>query len=69
MRPDEQFWMVWNPEGHAPTVAHDSEYSALREAERLARSHMGLRFYVLHGVTYVERNDVRVVDLPVPIPF
>lgn len=69
MRPDEQFWMVWNPEGNAPTVPHESEYSARREAERLARGHMGQRFYVLHCDTYIERNDVRVVDLPVPIPF
>lgn len=66
---DEQFWMVWNPEGNAPTMPHDSESAARREAERLARNHIGQRFYVLHGDFYVERNDVHRVDLPMPIPF
>lgn len=66
---DEQFWMVWNPEGNAPTMPHDSEAGAIREAERLARAHMGQRFYVLHGDSYVERNDLQHVNLPMPIPF
>lgn len=49
---DEEFWMVFNPNGPrggVPTCRHDSERSATNEAERLARLHPGEAFYVLRA--------------------
>lgn len=54
------FWLVWNPDGHAPTVQHGSAEAAQREAERLARTNPGQRFYVLEPVAMIERSDVRI---------
>lgn len=45
-----QFWMVWSPQGSAPTVRHLNPDSALAEAKRLAMTHRGREFYVLHSV-------------------
>lgn len=58
-----QFWMVWNPQGHSPTVKHESEESAAREAERLARSNRGQSFYVLEAVQLRIVDDMRRVNL------
>lgn len=46
----EKFWMVWNPNGRAPTYRHDSKESATREAERLARANPEQTFIVLKAV-------------------
>lgn len=47
MREQPQFWMVWNPEGRAPTYRHETGESARDEAKRLARIHPGQTFVVL----------------------
>lgn len=53
------FWMVWNPQGRAPTFKHQSAESASREAERLARLMPGTEFHVLMSVA-----DVRLEPQP-----
>ncbi|WP_325437580.1 hypothetical protein [Pseudomonas nitroreducens] len=50
------FWMVWNPEAYAPSVRHPTWKSAEAEAERLARSNPGQRFYILQA-TQIRRVD------------
>ena len=46
---NEIFWMVWCPQGHAPTAKHDTEARAIAEAERLARANPERQFYVLQA--------------------
>lgn len=45
-----KFWMVWNPDGRAPTRMHGTRETADAEAERLARSCPGNTFFVLKAV-------------------
>lgn len=45
-----RFWMVWSPQGRAPTMKHWTRDDADREALRLASSNPGLEFYVLKAV-------------------
>ena len=68
------FWMVWNPQGHAPTKDHGTKASAEREAERLARLNRGQRFIVLQSVSERVVDDVQVIvhvsdDVDSQIPF
>lgn len=65
---EREFWVVWNPNGGNPTVRHDSEQSALQEAERLARTSYG-EFYVLHATSRSKRVDVSTVRLGPDLPF
>lgn len=55
------FWLVWNPQGHAPTRDHGSKASADREAERLARANRGQRFIVLQSVGECVVDDVQFI--------
>ena len=55
---DKQFWLVWNPQGHSPTVKHPMIYQAKAEAERLARDNPGQKFYVLSAVGMCEYQAV-----------
>lgn len=41
------FYLIWNPEGRAPTFRHATAASAKAEAERLSRAHPNQSFYVL----------------------
>jgi hypothetical protein len=59
----KQFWMVWNPAGHAPVYKHDTEDSAVREAERLARANRYEQFYVLEAISLRCVDDMRRVEL------
>lgn len=43
------FYMVYSPEGGAPTMQHYSYSDAKQEAERLARKHPGRQFYLLES--------------------
>ena len=52
------FWLVWNPQGRAPTRQHANEGLAQMEAERLAREVPGHQFYVLQPIMVVERQDI-----------
>lgn len=58
MADDEQFWLVWNEAGHAPTFKHKHPESAEKEAERLARLYPGQSFHVLALSGTVEVNPV-----------
>lgn len=56
------FWMV---HGVGPsTHRHATESAAIAEAERLARTSPGIRFYVLHATAYAVREGTRYVLLP-----
>lgn len=67
MKPEEQFWMVWNLARRPPTVTYTDGRSAQLEAERLAHANPGERFYVVKGLRYVEvAKPVSVVELPQP---
>jgi len=47
---DGKFWMVWSPQGRAPTKAHRSYDDAAKEASRLARSQADSIFVVLEAL-------------------
>ena len=51
---ESRFWLVWRPDGNAPTFRHLSEEGANAEAWRLARMNPGKRFFVLLAVSVVE---------------
>lgn len=67
------FWMVWSPQGHAPTRDHPTRQHAEREADRLARLNRGQRFIVLQSVSERVVDDVHVIahvpDEADDIPF
>jgi hypothetical protein len=50
------FWMVFGLE--APYVRHDSEDTARKEAERLARKYTLHEFVVMRAVAVVKKTDV-----------
>jgi hypothetical protein len=73
---DGRFWMVWNVNGRAPTMAHPSEEAANNEATRLARIAPGHTFVVLearHAFKMVEPTPPPVERIPLNmidhIPF
>ncbi|GHA15321.1 hypothetical protein GCM10007989_07610 [Devosia pacifica] len=45
-----QFWMVWSPQGGAPTKKHHVLDLAHAEARRLSSTCPGAEFYVLEAV-------------------
>lgn len=55
----QEFWMVYNPKGRAPTYEHASFHNAKTEAARLARIHPDQDFYVLRAVGLARKEDVR----------
>jgi hypothetical protein len=63
------FWMVYTPQGTAPTKQHSSIESATREAERLARANPGKEFYVLVAIEGRCVNDMQRISLGMEIPF
>lgn len=64
MRDEQQpFWMVWSPQGSAPTHQHWTDREAIQEAERLARKCPGKKFYVLAAMQMLEVNDIRRVEI------
>ena len=50
MKTEYQFWMVYSPQGGAPTHMHSTAQSADREAQRLANQYTGREFYVLKAL-------------------
>lgn len=53
------FWMVWSPQGRAPTHRHLSARSAKDEAERLASLNPGTEFIVLASVGTCVKREVQ----------
>jgi len=45
----ETFYLIWSPEAGAPTVKHYEYEEAKEEAERLAKKHVGRRFYIMES--------------------
>lgn len=50
MSSEQKIWLVWNPNGRAPTCKHESKSSAKREAERLATLNVEQEFYVVEAL-------------------
>jgi len=50
MNENEAFWMVWSPQGRAPTHKHPTLDAAKKEAMRLAAENPGRDFVVLQSV-------------------
>lgn len=65
------FWMVWNPNGHAPTFKHSSHESATAEAEHLARTNPERTFIVLEAIEARKVCDMVRVKFTrdVEVPF
>lgn len=61
--PAGTFWTVWNPKRDTPTVAHSSEESATREAERLARANKGEQFFVMQATACRFVDDMHRVPM------
>ncbi len=67
---NETFWMVWSPQGQAPTRKHLTRASAVTEAERLARLNAGNEFYVLQAIEGRRVDGMQRVHLQGPeVPF
>ena len=63
------FWLVWNPDGHAPTVKHSAVSKAFAEADRLAMLNPGQKFFVMAAIGG-RTIDNPVVDIHIDdIPF
>ena len=45
----QKFWMITG-DGNSPKVRHYNRQDAAREAERLAKAHPGVEFFVLEAV-------------------
>lgn len=60
---NQPFWMVWNPQGHAPTFQHITVESARAEAERLSRLNPGHRFYVLSALGHCSYATVNWTEV------
>lgn len=63
------FWMVYGLGQRGPAYQHDTEGSALREAERLAEMSPGTTFVVLEATQAVrirqfDRFDLRTAPAP-----
>lgn len=68
--PNAPFWMVWNPQGCAPTYKHVTVESAKAEAERLAKNNPGQRFHVLMLQGTCSYNTVNwIMADPNHVPF
>lgn len=67
-----EFWMVYGENQGSPKRTHYSERSATDEAQRLAREHPGIKFYVLkaaHGFV-MEPPPLTVIEIdPEEMPF
>jgi hypothetical protein len=64
----EKFWMVWNPNGHAPTRQHPSRDKAMKEPERLARLDPNEIYFVLEAQEMCQKQDILWTNLQ-ELPF
>ena len=71
MTPDtnemKPFWMVYGIGQGGPTVRHETEDKAQREADRLARANPGVTFVLLEATKAVRRRDLERFDLRAPL--
>lgn len=63
------FWMIYAENGGPPTYQHPTESGARAEAERLARTNRGKKFYVLKAIADVVAADVSWEFYKDDIPF
>ena len=66
---DNAFYVVWNPDNGPPRFRHEFEWQATREAERLAASNPGQKFYVLGAISVSENRTVVTTQLRQALPF
>lgn len=57
------FWFVWNPDNRNPQHKHETEESAIAEAERLARMNRGATFVVLESVCARRVDDMLRIEM------
>lgn len=55
---NKKIWVVYNPNGSAPTHTHHSYDSAKQEAKRLARTHLDQSFFVMESIGMAKKSDV-----------
>jgi hypothetical protein len=60
MKNEQKFWMVWSPQGRAPTMKHWDKDYAQAEAARLAAQNPGHHFYVLKAVSLVDAEKPNI---------
>ena len=60
MADDSKFWMIWSPQGRAPTAKHLSKGDAYGEAARLASMPPYNQFYVLKAVALVDAEKPKI---------
>lgn len=64
------FWLVWNPDGRAPTYKHHSVENAKAEAKRLAISNPGQEFFVMASIVGYTLPQPQPVEIEIDeIPF
>ncbi len=64
----KQFWFVWNPSGRDPSFKHETEESAILEAERLARANAGKEFVVLEAIAVRKVDSMMRINLRQEFP-
>lgn len=64
---DNTFWMVYGAGQGAPTHRHPTEDLARQEAQRLARTSPGIKFYVLKSICSAVKRDVDMAETVDPI--
>lgn len=64
-----KFWLVWNPDGRAPSVKHPSSKTANDEAKRLAACCPGQAFVVLESCGEYCKTDVAYTPHKMEVPF
>lgn len=64
--PSQQFWVIWCPQGGAPTKKHGSYNSARDEAVRLWKNNPGKDFYILQPVSRVHAAGFQITAIEAP---
>jgi len=59
----QPFFMVYGLGQRQPTVRHKTRAHATLEAERLARAHPGIEFFVLRTISVSKKTDVLTEEM------
>lgn len=62
-KPVVRFWMVWSPQGRAPTQKHRTKINAEHEAVRLAERNPGAEFFVLKATGGCQAKPPKITDI------